>query len=365
MFLAVLAARSASASPVRPIDIQRAGRGLSTRGYLAAGQPVAGDPYLPQSWHLQASRVFDAWNVTRGDRRVVLAFVDSGIDYHNPDIAPNLWRNFREIPGDHVDNDRNGFIDDIIGWNFVNGKWGVGVPDPLDRAGHGTFISGIAAAAEGNGIGGAGVCPNCSIMTLRFLNHDGLGDTEDAILGIRYAVHNGASVLNLSFAGEGYDKDLHDALVEASARDIVVVAAAGNDGINNDKDEIYPANYIFPNMLTVAATDPRGRLWENSNWGLRHVQIAAPGTDIIGPWFKAWDTGSGTSLAAPIVAAAAGLIRSANPRLNAPQVVAILMSTVRHSIALEGKIRSAGVLDVGAAMRCAVTQGLPCIRRQF
>ncbi len=95
------------------------------------------------------------------------------------------------------------------------------------------------------------------------------------------------------------------------------------------------------------------------------MQIAAPGTDIIGPWFKTWDTGNGTSLSAPIIAAAAGLLRSANPRLSAPQVVAVLMSTVRHSLALEGKIRSSGVLDVGSAMRCAVAKNVPCLRRQF
>lgn len=315
------------------------------------------DPWLAKSWHLPAIGTFDVWSkYTLGDPRAVIAFVDSGIDYKTPDLVNKLWVNTKETPKDGIDNDNNGFIDDIIGWNYVNGKWGKGTNNPMDYSGHGTFIAGIAAAELNNGIGGVGVCPKCSVMGVRFLNYEGLGETEDAILGIYFAIKHNVRVLNLSFAGEGYDADLDKAIRAAGDHNIVVIAAAGNDGSNNDHESVYPANLRYPFMLTVAAVDPEGKLWENSDYGKKNVDIAAPGTDIPGPWLKGeWDTGNGTSLAAPIVSAVAGLVISANPKLNASQVVYIIKKTASKSVHLKGKLVTEGIVNAEAAVRCAVT----------
>ena len=310
---------------------------------------------------MSSINIFEVWRRTTGDPRAVIAFVDSGIDYKNADLKRNLWVNSKEIPNDGIDNDHNGFVDDTIGWNYVNGKWGKGNNDPMDRAGHGTFTAGIAVAEANNGNGGVGVCPRCSVMAVRFLNSDGMGDTEDAIHGIYFAIRNGARVLNLSFAGEGFDRDLYDAVATAAKYNIVVVAAAGNDGSNNDYESVYPANIRLPNVITVAATDPQGKLWENSDYGFKNVDVAAPGTDIPGPWLKGeWDTGNGTSLSAPIVSAVAGLMISINPKLTAPQIVHIIKKTVTKSKYLQHKVSSEGVINAEAAVRCAATGD--CVR---
>jgi subtilisin family serine protease len=194
------------------------------------------------------------------------------------------------------------------------------------------------------------------------LNRDGFGDDEDAMKGIHYATTHGAAVINLSFAAEGYDQDFYNVLKEAADHNVVVVAAAGNDSLNNDRNGIYPANFQLPNLISVAATNEKDELWEGSDWGHKNVHIAAPGANILGPWIDGtWDTGNGTSFAAPIVAGAAGLIRSVNPRLKAQQVIRILMKTARKVPALDGKVASGGIVNVRAAVECAADEALPCL----
>lgn len=318
-----------------------------------------GDPLLDKAWHLGALGVHEAWRVTKGNRASVLAFVDSGIDYTHPDLAPNLWWNAVEWPPNGQDKDKNGYPDDVIGFDFSKNHY-----LPWDGGGHGTFLAGLAAAVEDNGVGSVGVCPRCSLMTLKFINSEGFGDTEDAIKGIEYAVHRGVSVINVSFSGEGYDKHLHDALKAALARDIVVVAAASNDGLDLDKEDIYPAKFDMPNLITVTATDKQDKLWRYANWGKRSVHVAAPAVDVVSIWKEhpsGYDTGSGTSDAAAIVTGVVGLVRAANPGLSAIQVVELLDHTVRLVPGLEKKTRSGGVVDAGAAVRCAVQKGLPCL----
>ena len=320
-----------------------------------------GDPLIDKAWHLKALGVADVWRQhTKGDPSVTLAFIDSGIDYTHPDLAPNLRWNMAEWPPNNEDKDHNGFIDDVIGWDFVHKRY-----LPYDRGGHGTFLAGLAAAVEGNGIGSAGVCPRCSILPVQFIDEDGFGDTEDAIRGIDYAVMMKASVINVSFSGEGYDKHLYDALVRAGTHDIVVVAAASNDGLDLDREEIYPAKFHLPNVVTVAATDKNDKLWKHSNWGLKTVAFSAPAVDVLSIWREGkdgYDTGSGTSDAAAIVSGVVGLIRSAAPLLSAVQVIEIMTHTVRHSAALQGKLVTEGVVDANAAIQCATNPTLPCLQ---
>ena len=319
--------------------------------------PQQPDPLIPQAWHLREMHVAEAWKITSGDPRVSLAFVDSGIDYNHPDLAPNLRWNAGEWPPNGIDDDGNGFIDDVIGWDFLHNRF-----LPWDVAGHGTFLSGLAAAVADNGMGSAGVCPKCTLLTCRFLNGDGFGDTHEAINGIRYATRMRAAVVNLSFADRGFDDELYEAIKEAARADVVIVAASSNDGIDIDDQEIYPAKYKLPEMITVAASNARGELWHGSNWGKASVHVAAPGEDVLGPWKSGWDIGSGTSDAAAIASGVLGLMRSANPKLPAAKVVAVALATVRRSPALQGKLKVPGVLDAVAAVRCAKDPLLPCLK---
>lgn len=322
-------------------------------------QPAGTDPYLARQWHLDHIGAKKVWQYNQGNPSTTIAIVDSGLDYNNPDIAPNLHRNPEEIADNEIDDDENGFIDDLIGWDFVRNS-----NMPFDRSGHGTFMAGIIAAALGNGVGGAGVCPQCSVIPVRFLNYEGLGDTEDGIKSIYYAIKAKARIINMSFAGEGKDDDLERAIKAAAKQDILMVVSAGNDHENIDFSAIYPARYDLPNLITVAASSKDDDLNYRSNWGQRHVHIAAPGDDIWSAWFDKWDYGDGTSDAAAVVSGAAGLIRSIAPELTAPQVKQILMATVRPSRALERKVISGGVLNVEAAANCARDPNLSCLKKK-
>lgn len=314
------------------------------------------DPLLAQAWHLRAVRAPEAWKIHEGKSEVTLAVIDSGVDYNHPELIHRIKRKASEWPLNGVDDDQNGFIDDLIGWDFVRG-----LNLPMDRTGHGTAMAAIMAGTLRNGEGAAGICPRCSIMPLRFINWEGLGDTEDAILGIRYAVMEGVSVINVSFAGEGYDRDLLDAIRFAAENDVVVVVAAGNDGENISNSSVYPAKFVEPNMLTVTGTDPENELVEGANWSSKFVNLGAPGEDIVQPWFGKWDEGSGTSQATAVVTGAVGLVRSMAPKLTAAEVVSLIKATVTPSIALQKKVTSGGVLNVERAVQCARQKHHPCL----
>lgn len=303
-----------------------------------------GDPLSNKTWHLSAVNAPQVWSsFTAGNPAVKIAVVDSGIDYNHPDIGPNLVR---------------GTDGSLVGWDYI---WSCGLP--FDRDGHGTFVAAIAAAVGDNGIGTSGVCPHCGIIPLRFLDAEGLGDTEDAISAIYRAIKSRAAVINLSFAGEGYDEDLKKAILAADAANIVVVVAAGNDHENVDYSSTYPAKFALPNMLTVSALGLEGDLISRSNWGKHSVNIAAPGDEIWSLWLKGeYDKGDGTSLAAPVVAGVVGLIRSANPALNARVVVQIVEATVRKIPALKGRTKTEGMVDALAAVKCAKDPALSCLK---
>lgn len=316
----------------------------------------AADPGLGEQWYLERIGATRVWRTkTEGLHATRIGVIDGGVEYNHPEIAENIWRNPDE-PMNGEDDDDNGFVDDVIGWDFVKNA-----ALPYDRGGHGMFMSTIIAGVRGNGVGGSGVCPKCSIVSLRFLNWEGLGDTEDAIKGLYYAAKAGLKVVNLSFAGEGKDKDLLRALEAAEAADVFVVVAAGNDGDNLNKSSIYPAKYSLSNMLTVAASGRDDALIKKSNYSDKYVHVAAPGQDIYGIWESKWDHGDGTSDATAVTTGAIGLIRSANPRLTAAQVKDIVMATVRHVPSLASKTIAGGVIDVEAAVRCAVDPRLTCL----
>ena len=317
----------------------------------------SGDPELDLSkggrgWHITAIQADKAWELTRGNPDVSIAIVDSGVEYNHPDLAANLK---------HIPAQKSSTVDETVGWDFDRES-----ALPWDNNGHGTFMAGLAAATGDNGIGSSGVCPRCSLLAYRFMNADGLGDDADAARGIRRAVNDGARIINASFAGEGSDDGIREAIKFAAAHDVVVVVAAGNDSDDVAKDDVYPAKWEYPNMIKVAAATQTNHLAKRSNYSTRYVQVASPGRFLVSTWTKGSididdQDGGSTSIATPVVSGTAGLMLSANPALTAAQVVQILENTVTYSPALEGKVRSSGVINALAAVRCAKT--LACLKK--
>jgi subtilisin family serine protease len=217
--------------------------------------------------------VSKAWDINTNCAAITVAVIDTGVDYNHPDLTTNIWNNTAEIVGDGIDNDGNGFVDDIRGWDFVQGD-----NDPMDFAHHGTHVAGTIGASGNNGVGGTGVCWNASIMPLRVLGSTGSGSTADIIAAVNYAVANGAKVINMSLGGGGYSSLMNNAI--ASAPNVLFVLAAGNDGTDNDSTPSYPASYTQPNIISVAATTQVDGLAYFSNYGVTSVDVGAPGTNI-------------------------------------------------------------------------------------
>jgi subtilisin family serine protease len=268
----------------------------------------------------------EAWNIETGSPDVVIAIVDTGIDYTHPDLAANIWNNTDEIPGNGIDDDHNGYIDDVRGWDFYYNDSNV-----TDGYGHGTMCAGIAGAVGNNGIGIAGVAWNCKIMPVRVLNESAWGSWEVIAAGIRYAADNGADVISMSIGDYDESSILLDAVNYAYGKGVFLCAAAGNDGIDT---EFYPA--AFENVTGVGMTNPKDIVISNSNYG-NWVDIAAHGTVIYStnPTYPVvWNViqnaplnyafAGATSMATPQVAGAAALLLSKDPSLTPDEVKALL-----------------------------------------
>jgi subtilisin family serine protease len=307
------------------------------------------DPLLQKVWSLQKVGASEAWKISKGATNLIVGVIDSGVDYNHEDLVNNIWRNPAEVPNDGIDNDGNGYVDDIVGWDFVHGD-----NRPWDDNGHGTHTAGTLGATGGNGVGLSGVSQRASILPLKFLSASGEGTTEDAIRAIQYAVASGARVLSNSWGGETYSRALEDAIVSAGRSDVLFVAAAGNDSSDNDSLPMYPAAYSLPNVLAVAATDRSDNLADFSNYGFTSVHLAAPGDFIWSttPGDK-YSVMSGTSMACPLVAGAAVLLRSLRPELNALEIKDILLSSSDKLPELLNKVKSSGRLNVWQALRLA------------
>ncbi len=283
--------------------------------------------------------VADAWKVTEGSREVVVAVVDSGVDYNHPDLRNNIWVNEAEKTGrTGVDDDGNGFVDDIYGWDFANNR-----PNAMDDNSHGTHCSGIIGA-ERNGVGIVGISPKVRIMPVKFLNAQGQGDLYAAVGAIRYATRMGARVISNSWGGGGYSALLDQAIQEAVNRGVIITAAAGNSAADNDSSPNYPSGYS--NVIAVASTDANDDLSSFSNFGANSVFIAAPGSGILSsvPGSR-WASYSGTSMATPQVSGAIALALSIRPNLTAGDLKTALCASAK-SILL-GKV-VCGRMDIGA-----------------
>ncbi|MDD5686772.1 MAG: S8 family serine peptidase [Elusimicrobia bacterium] len=221
----------------------------------------------------------EAWDIAAGTSVITIAVIDSGVALQHPDLAANIWINPREIAGNGIDDDNNGYIDDVNGWDFSDND-----NDPTDFNIHGTHVAGTIAAISNNSTGITGICLNVKIMALKIMGVSGMMTTDKAIPAINYAVAKGAKVINASWASlEGTDAPgdlLRDSISSAGNAGVLFVAAAGNDGTNNDSNSVYPANYSLDNIISVAATDQNDNLAVFSNYGLTKVDVAAPGVNI-------------------------------------------------------------------------------------
>ncbi len=335
-----------------PVDAIAANWGLHNFGQVINGrQATAGaDVNAPEAWFVQT-----------GDPNVTVAVIDGGVQWTHPGIDANIWRNPDEIEGNGIDDDGNGYVDDIRGWDFSAGD-----NDPMDEDGHGTHVAGTIGAEEAS-TGAAGVVGMmwyCKVVPLRFLNASGSGWMSDAALCIQYAVQKGVKVSNNSYGyGTGsVIQALYDAINAAKAANHLFVAAAGNggsDGVGDNNDgnkKYYPASYDLDNIVSVAAIDMNDQLASFSNYGANNVDIAAPGVYILSTYLLEWTPGAwqryldGTSMAAPHVAGTLGLMFTEYPTWSYQQIKSRLIATARPTPAMNGKCVSGGVVDAGNAL---------------
>lgn len=355
--------------------------------WLALAEPVLAnvkpnDPYYNNEWYLAKIKADSAWDKISASPDTVIAVIDGRVDLNHPDLRNNIWTNPGEIAGNGRDDDHNGYIDDVHGWDFVsNSPQPPAAFDPgWTEAGvdHGTMVSGIIAAQGNNGQGVAGVTWAAKIMPLRVLNDAGEGKISNVIKAIDYAVRNGADIINLSFVSFNYSDSLQAAISRAHAAGVIIVAAAGNEqsggeGYNIDNTPIYPACYdgsFGENMVIgVAATDALDQKTGFSSYGHRCVDITAPGISFFNTVMPGSDPNdssilydgywSGTSMAAPLVTGAIALIEAVNPALTQREIVNILFASAVNIERLNpdypGELGN-GRLDVNRAVEMALAQ---------
>jgi thermitase len=302
---------------------------------MHAFEDLTGDPQRSKQWSLLKVQAEEAWRIQRGARKTIVAVIDTGVDYAHEDLKNRIWNNEKEIAGNGIDDDKNGFVDDTRGWNFF-GKNNNPMDETSDKnPGHGTHCSGIIGAQGDNDIGISGIAPNISIMPVRFLGADGSGDLYTAALAIDYATNNGADVISASWGAavtRDQVKPILEAIERAGQKGVIFVAAAANDGKSNDTREVYPANAGFKNVISVAASNSEDQKPSWSNYGAATVDLAAPGADIFStlPDNK-YGNLSGTSMATPLVAGMVALLKSQagdqRSALQAEDYKAILQAT--------------------------------------
>jgi hypothetical protein len=338
------------------------------------------DPDFGRQWYLDKMSVPAAWDYSQGGD-IVVAVLDTGVDFGNPELKNNIWINPKEIPGNKIDDDGDGYVDDINGWNFVENNNDVGphFNSGWTEAGvtHGTVIAGLIGAVGNNLSGIAGINWKVKIMSLRVLDSSGEGDPATAAKAIDYAVLNGARVLNFSFVTNEHDMALDEAIARAAKAGVLIVSAAGNNKNNNgdnlDKTPMYPVCSDGPGtnyVLGVAATDENDKKAPFSDYGSNCVDVSAPGSNIISTQvynpslisFSSFTRSgwSGTSVAAPMVSGLASLLLAANPGLSRETLMQIIISTTDPIDAANPLYRGelgTGRINANRAIRMAL--GLP------
>ena len=291
-----------------------------------------------------------AWSITTGSDKVVVAVLDSGVDYTHSDLASNIWQRPDNVAS--YEDKELGTIQDLHGYNAIENS-----ADPMDDNGHGTHCAGIIGAEGGNDIGIAGVNWKVQIMPLKFMNAGGYGTTKDAIEAINYVIDRkkagvNVRVISASWGSTQKSRALEDVIRKAYEADILFVAASGNANTNNDRTPHYPSSYNIPNVISVAALDRNDQLASFSNYGPKSVAIAAPGVDILSTWLgDEYEEKSGTSMATPVVAGVAALIAANEPRITVDDLRARLLASVDPLNTLKGKLASGGRINAAKALK--------------
>src|SRR5437870_4369603 len=290
-----------------------------------------------------------AWDVQNSAANIIVAVIDTGARYTHEDLAGNMWVNSGEIPGNGIDDDGDGYVDDVHGINAVNNTG-----DPNDDHGHGTHVSGTIGALGNNSVGVVGVAWKVQIMACKFLDSSGNGFISDAVKCIDYARSKGAKVINASWGSTSFTSQaLHDAIDSARQAGIIWVAACGNSSEDNGVNPIYPASYGLDNIISVAATTRTDDLAFFSNYGATTVDLGAPGAAIFSCWngsdgdYRYYD---GTSMAAPHVTGTCALLMAHFPNDNYQQIINRILSSVDPLPSLAGKCRSGGRLNLQKAL---------------
>jgi thermitase len=316
---------------------------LLTQPGLATPAQPSRDAFKPRNWGLAetAASAERAWKITQGSPSVVVAVIDTGIDPEHPDLKPNLWK----APGSRAT--------PVYGWDFVNRA-----PNPTDPHGHGTHIAGIIGALSNPKSGTSGVAPKVQIMPIRYYSEIAPGSINlaNTIKALHYAIDNGAKIINYSGGGPEYSEEEFQAMKKAEARGVLIVAAAGNEHNNTDREDrrYYPAAYQskgLRNIITVASIDSENKILPSSNWGVRSVDVAAPGEGILStiPGNR-YGKMTGTSQATAFVSGVAALILSKAPHLTPSQVKDIIVRSATRLAGLAGKVASGGKINALQAL---------------
>jgi thermitase len=336
------------------------GRSIAER-FEDAAEGGPNDPLLAEQWALinRGARggkdradisALEAWAQTRGSREVVVAVLDSGVDYTHTDLAGNIWQRPASLAP--YKDDELGEVDDFHGFSAVDD-----LRDPMDDNGHGTHCAGIVGAEGDNQIGIAGVNWQVSIMPLKFIGKGGMGSTKDAVEAINYVIQRkrdgvNVRVISASWGSTQKSRALEDVIRKAGEEGILFVAAAGNSGQDADKHPHYPSNYDLPNVVSVAALTRRDELAGFSNFGARTVHLAAPGAEILSTWLgDGFEEHSGTSMATPVVSGVAALVLAAEPDLSVRELRQRLLDTVDKLDTLRGRVASGGRVNAARAVK--------------
>lgn len=320
------------------------------------------DPYYKRQWWVSAMNLEAAWKqqLLYTTTPVIVAVIDTGVDYTHPDLEENIWRNSNEIKGNKIDDDNNGYIDDYYGWDFYNNDSSIysstysgtkKSANNFDNDNHGTHVAGLIAASCNNGTGIAGIASNTNIyiMCLKvFGGVSGSGNTTNIIKAIKYAETMGAKIVNVSWNFNKNDKALFNTIKESN---MLFVCSAGNEAINVDKKPSYPCCYDLDNVISVTSIDETGLFCSDfANYGANSIELAAPGKNIISTVIGGYQSLYGTSMSVPMVTGTAALAYSANPHLRAADLKEIILNSTNFNRSLITKTVTGGTIDAYKAV---------------
>lgn len=345
----------AGRSSQRPLELRDATKKSSQT--QNEPQVMLNDPALQQAWGIKKSDAARAWEVSQGSKDIRVAVIDTGADVNHEDLRGNIWTNpgetgldanGRDKATNGIDDDGNGFVDDVHGWNFVSNN-----PDLSDNHGHGTHIAGIIGAEAGNGKGIAGIAPQVSLMILKYYDPkvQGTDNLKNTVNSIRYAIKMKANIINYSGGGTEFSQEEHDAIEEARKQGILVVAAAGNERSNSDNHKYFPADYGLSNIISVTAIDPSTEVLASSNYGTETVDLAAPGQNILSTLpGNSYGYMTGTSQATAFVTGAAVLVMAKKNNLIPEEVKKYILATGDAKSSLIAKTKTNRQLNLFKAL---------------